>query len=62
MAKKPQADAPTQTFKCRTRVLHSDGEFAPGDEIDLTRADFDELKPLGAIEGEWRATPAAPKA
>lgn len=53
--------APTQTFATIFNVLTAAGAVEAGSKIKLTRDDYDVLKALGAIDGEWRekAAPAS---
>ena len=46
--------AETRTFALKTSVFLGGRHYAPPGKIALDRATFDELKPLGAIEGEWK--------
>lgn len=64
MAKAPKtvASDDTQSFKAIFNVAASGGSAAPGESIDLTRDEFDLLKHLGAIEGEWAEAAPAPQA
>jgi hypothetical protein len=51
------ATAP-QDFIARIQVFAAAGAAAPGQAISLTRDEYDALKPLGAIEGDWANEPA----
>ncbi|MBG0796842.1 hypothetical protein IYX23_03915 [Methylocystis sp. L43] len=42
-----------QTFVATFRLLLDGSYAAPGATVTLTRAQFHELKALGAIEGDW---------
>lgn len=59
MAEQPQPQPqppkdPRQTFVALFRILDGDKSYAPGEKAKLTREQFDELKALGAIEGDWK--------
>lgn len=53
MAGENETKAPTQTFVTIFGVAAGAGSVEAGKKIKLTREEFDELKALGAIEGEW---------
>ncbi len=61
MAGETDTKAPTQTFTTIYGVVTGAGSVNAGKKIKLTREDYDELKALGAIEGEWseKAKPAS---
>ena len=62
MAGKKKADGAsraTQDFEAVFTVVTGDGSFEPGAQVSLTREDYDNLKALGAIKGEWDDKPAA---
>lgn len=42
-----------QTFVATFRLLLDGSYAAPGATVTLTREQFETLKPLGAIEGDW---------
>ncbi|MCC3246144.1 hypothetical protein LG047_12575 [Methylocystis sp. WRRC1] len=44
----------TQEFAAVFKVVASAGTFAPGEKAKLTRAEWETLSALGAIEGEWK--------
>ncbi|MFT4099042.1 MAG: hypothetical protein QM651_18120 [Rhodoblastus sp.] len=52
MAAKKKLDG-MQDFTAIFSVVTGDGAFAAGETVSLTREDYDVLKALGAIEGEW---------
>ncbi|AZG78154.1 hypothetical protein [Methylocystis rosea] len=53
----PEAKTPPKperkSFVAVFNVVDGAKTYAPGETATLTRAQFDELKPLGAIEGDW---------
>ena len=53
------ADAATQEFTAVFAIRASGVEAAAGDTVELSREEFDELKALGAIDGDWKDEPAA---
>ncbi|MBX3524581.1 MAG: hypothetical protein KF904_00080 [Rhodoblastus sp.] len=53
MAGENDTKAPTQTFTTIFGVVTGTGSVEAGKKIKLTREEFDELKALGAIDGEW---------
>lgn len=53
MAGENETKAPTQTFTTIFNVLTAAGSVEAGQKVKLTREDYDNLKPLGAIDGEW---------
>lgn len=53
-AKKSAEDAKKRReFTAKHQILLAGELVPPGDSVTLTRAQFDGLKPLGAIEGDW---------
>ncbi|RWC58916.1 hypothetical protein [Mesorhizobium sp.] len=44
----------SQAFVALTPILHSGREVAIGEPVELTKAEYDQLKPAQAIEGEWK--------
>jgi len=49
-----KSDEARQSFKALTAIDHDCERYAAGDDLDLTRADYDQLKAVGAIQGEWK--------
>lgn len=53
-AKKATEDAKKRrTFTAKHQILLAGELVPPGDSVTLTREQFETLKPLGAIEGDW---------
>jgi ATP/maltotriose-dependent transcriptional regulator MalT len=48
------ADEPRQFFAALSPINHDGQAYAIGDDVELTRGQYDQLKPAGAIEGEWK--------
>jgi len=51
--KSKSVSEPTQSFVARFSIVTPAGTLAPGDAIELTRAAWDELTAIGAIDGVW---------
>lgn len=52
----PAPPAPVEEargFVARLNIVRDGETTRPGESIDLTRAEFDLLKPQGAVDGEW---------
>lgn len=53
MAGETDTKAPTQTFTAIFNIRTAAGAVEAGQKVKLTREDFDNLKALGAVDGEW---------
>ncbi len=51
--KKTPAEKDRKSFVAVFNIVDGAKTYAPGETTTLTRAQFETLKPLGAIEGDW---------
>lgn len=51
--KKTPAEKDRKDFVAVFNIVDGAKTYTPGQAATFTRAQFDELKPLGAIEGDW---------